>query len=992
MCAKNTATRRKSTGYDRFGYRPSPDPRQHDQLFDHQKGAKRRRDLLDSIQFDRLQRRWRAENKEIRRQGWEGFGNTELPIDKYKHDIMKMIASNRISLLAGETGSGKSTQLAQYALEMGYDHIVYLQPRRVIVDSIAERLDEELSAQFEQKALQKPDHLVGMAHSDHATMRDDTVIQVMTSAVFKKRAPQLREEWKDKKILIVADEVHEGNIETEFAVATAAELMTEQDTWNMVLMSATLNEEEIQQAYTPINGRPIPKIEVEGRPHLIEYNESPDMNVVEVYDEECKESKKTLIFTDGKRSIGAIADELRRRHPELRIQKLHAKISEDERRAIFHAEDDGVETVIISTSAGQSGLTIPGVDRVISDGWTKSPELDGENASGLPRVLCSKAQLTQQMGRGGRDVDGAKFFLARPLPLRRRFSDDEYADAFVQFGDREEHIPADIYHSVITRNVLSAAAMDRDFYNLNEYLIHKVTKATIDEAYTVLRLLGAVDEQNEVTAIGREMDKYPLRPELARAVAEIASRGTLLQKQQIAAICAAIESGGLGSFDPQKLKSLQGRLSTETQDDFTAELDYFMGSLKFIHTEVGTLSVFVHGQLTGLMPDVSFDSVDDDLVIKAGFDVQNVIRAHKQYRKICRYMGIEDSDMYTGLTNTLTSSERTELHNVLLTGMPHLLYEEVARRKWRGRSKREQDGTKTKPLPKVWYRNVLGPEKKERYPFDRTISTRSVMGSLAIGSSELIAGYPRWYIDDDGETHNVIERGLRTTKQAVRKALGRSALSIKEETDIGPDGRLRQIHTGMIGRMRTHRSVERGQADNDQKVNLFVQSALEKPGPAQRELRHLKKQLENLAQRIPANRISYFFDKTPITQADLIELVATAARGVSSLGELDATLRELMRERAMTLHSYISNESIEVIEENMPSYIEIHGWPYDVRYEGPEAMPYITGFSLDHAGSLPDRLTIRDGREVLFRYSYGDMDEYRDLTASDVKEMKGIAL
>ncbi len=303
------------SGSDRFGYRPSREVRLDASNVPYQIGQTERQRLLDKIRYDQLERQWRTARFEQGREGWHSFGNKDLPIERYRHDIMKTIATNRISLLAGETGSGKSTQLAQYALEMGYDRIVYLQPRRVTTDGISERIEAELSQQFTDRGLAMPEHLIGMAHSERSTLHSESIIQVMTSAVFKKRAPELREQWQDERVLIVADEVHEGNIETEFAIATAAELMTDHESWNMVLMSATLNEKEIQDAYTPINGKPIPSIAVEGRPHTIEQLERPDKSVIDVFAEECLESgNKTMIFTDGKRSVKAIQEEIEARY------------------------------------------------------------------------------------------------------------------------------------------------------------------------------------------------------------------------------------------------------------------------------------------------------------------------------------------------------------------------------------------------------------------------------------------------------------------------------------------------------------------------------------------------------------------------------------------------------------------------------------------------------------------------------------------------------
>lgn len=233
----STKSHRARSGDSRPGYRASPEKRRP--RLSYQDGVAERRALLDEIHFDRLARSWRHARIEKGREGWSDLGNKDLPIARHKKDVMRTVASNRISILAGETGSGKSTQLAQYALEMGYDHVVYLQPRRVTTDNIADRIEYELHEQFTHKGLDIPENLVGVAHSERSTLRNDSIVQVMTSAVFKKRAPQLEDEWAGKRVLIVADEIHEGNIETEFAIATGAEMMERQQSWNMVLMSAT---------------------------------------------------------------------------------------------------------------------------------------------------------------------------------------------------------------------------------------------------------------------------------------------------------------------------------------------------------------------------------------------------------------------------------------------------------------------------------------------------------------------------------------------------------------------------------------------------------------------------------------------------------------------------------------------------------------------------------------------------------------------------------
>ncbi len=627
------------------------------------------------------------------------------------------------------------------------------------------------------------------------------------------------------------------------------------------------------------------------------------------------------------------------------------------RQEIFYGIDQpGVHTVIVSTSAGQSGLTIPGLDRVISDGWTKSPELDDENASGLPRRLCSRAELIQQMGRGGRDTPGAKFFLATPIEGMSRRGVE--LGEFVPFHSdvREEHIPADIYHTVITRNVLSAAAMDRDFYMLNAYLIHKVTQGTIKEAYAVLRLMGAVDGANRATAIGKKMDVFPLRPELARALVEALEKGSEAQQRQIAAIAAAIEAGGLGG---EKLEKRNERLSAETKDDFTAELDLFMGAVKYFNDE----------------------AVDVDGLGLSGIDAPNAVRAYKQFHKICMRAGIAYDNEHR-LSNTLTASERAGLHELFLTGMPHLVYEEVRRRVNRGRRKVDRYGEKQDNQPFVWFRNILGPEREKEYGFDRQIGKRSVMAAMQLPKESIVAGYPRWYMNHDGDTVNIIDKGFLTSRTAVRRALGQQALDVRHLTAVGPDGRLQLITDAFIGRLRTGRSKTTDRATSPDKTALLAEYANDKAGPALKELRQLKRWLEDLSKRVPKKQQNYYFDKELLSDHDLKAIVHGAAENAGSVGELDANIRAL----GITYVQYISPENLRTIEENMPTEIEIGGAIYKLHYKGDKAVPMIYEFPISAANSLPHKLTIRDGRQILFRYTY-DQTDVRILTVDEVKQM-----
>ena len=663
------------------------------------------------------------------------LGNKELPAYKHKAEIIDALTHNRIILLTGPTGSGKTTQLAQYALEAGFDRIVYLQPRRINTDNTGDRIEHELKSQLGEAM---PDNLVGIAHSERSTFTDESRVLSMTAGTFTKMVPDLSQRWADEKVLIVPDETHENNLETEFASAFAVRAAERNASWRVAFASATPDSKVLKSSYETINNGPIPTVEVQGRPHDLELRESPNEDIVEAYLSHSAGIQKSMIFVEGKRRIKEVIQELRRAmDPETRsltkFFMLHADISERAKKEIFDMSlRPGEKAVIVSTSAGQSGITIPGLRLVIASGITKSPELDNEGGEGLPPRHCTQAELVQQAGRAGRDVAQGVFVLARPIGFRKYKNQDKELYRFIPLHEREPDMPPEIYHSNISRNVLSTAAMGEDFHELNTYLKNSVKSSTIYEAYDVLSKLGAVSDDNEqgreeVTDLGRIMDQFPLRPELARAMAEAyGDSGTSLQVQVYALIIAsAIEAGGLADYDGKNTGWKQA-LRPSTDDDFIAQLDMMMATREYFYGK----------------------TVDEEYLISQGFSFRRVYRAHRQFNKMCKLIGLDPRDIDLPYP---TLDEEDEVRGLFLTGMPDLLYKKVALDRGTAR-----------------YENIWGHEDV----ITREVSNRSLLGSAAV---QIVAGYPRWFLKDSGERKDIIETGFSTSLTQVKERLGHLA-------------------------------------------------------------------------------------------------------------------------------------------------------------------------------------------------------------------------
>ncbi len=735
------------------------------------------------------------------------LGDKELPAYKHKAEILDTLSENKISWLCGPTGSGKTTQTAQYALER-FDRVVVLMPRRVIVDNVTEYVEQSLR---EQLGKQYPDHLVGKIHGRATEATPDTRLCFMTAATFTKKLEQLSGDWHGEKTLVLVDEIHEANLEMEFATALAAKSIEKTDKWHMAFSSATPDTEVSQAMYEDINGSELPVVTIEGRPHEIDITEDKVNTVSEAYLEYGKDSKKSLVFVEGVRSIEETIASIKRhtRHQSGRIRffKLHSGISEAARREIFTAEPAEDESfVIVSTSAGQSGITIPEVDLVLSNGLTKSKEIGEEGAEGLPPRLCTQAELMQQAGRGGRDIDGAKFVLARPISYGKIYLPEELK-GFYDITSREQHIPPEIYHTNIVRNVLSAIHLNGDFLNgafenLNQYLMHPVaSKKVIQESYDLLETLEAIDGEGQITKIGEFMDNLPLSPELSRALAEmIRTGGSLREVLALSAIAASISGGGFAAWHQPK-ELFQEFVSPDTTDDFFAEYDAFLKTRKIYD-----------GHHT-----------DGRAYLANGIDPNKADNIHYQFSKICRRLSVNPNDIDMG---ELNSEEKYNISVALVRGFQELLYVKAGSRRI-GRTTVNQ------------YTNI---HTGERGISEYEISSYSLARRMGMEALKLVVAFPWWYDAHDGRRHT-LNTILPVTKDQVAQALSGSAVPESLGDRVAPNGDLVHVAQPKVGSLVIGpEQQQKIPATTDEQIALIVDTMKNKANKQVRVLFDLQHQ------------------------------------------------------------------------------------------------------------------------------------------------------
>jgi HrpA-like RNA helicase len=886
------------------------------------------------------------------------LGNKELPAYRHKQEIVNSVETYKAIILGGETGSGKSTQVPQYLYEAGYDLTIVLVPRRVIADGLGERIREELGAQLPDF---NGEEEVGIIHGERSERHPNNKILVMTPNTFSKMEKDLSETMRDDKVAIMSDEIHEANLFTEIATGIAATAVRDKENWRLIAASATHNAQTLESSFGVLNGteeKPgyVPTVSIEGRPFGIEREEEPELTPMQVYARRGNEHEKSMIFTSGKKEIDHVIEETMKEMESLEkgssakieFRKLHSELSSIELSHINDPVPEGKRIVIVSSPAGMSGITIPGVTMVVSDGTINRQELDDDGNPGLVRHYLSQAEITQQAGRAGRDVDGGIFVLAKPISVmedkarsRGKTIENEQME-YVPYDERPAHAPPEIYTSVLSRVVLTVAGVDRHFGDINPFIPHRVAESNIITSEDTLFRLGALDDEGDITPVGRVMDQFPITPELSRGLYEFAPRPneqkqTALQIARAAFTAAAIDVGGLQDFTQKQTTNWRKLVRTETHDDFIAQLDIMTALEKERRNERSIL----------------------DFTEKFDLSPKRVERAMKVARKILA------TDIFgrMRLENLVVSppvvDEETQLRTFFTAGMIDLVHEETGHKSYR------------KPL----YRNIHGNETAT----ERTISDRSI---LKPQHGQLVAGVPRWYEkrnrDNETTRFNIVESTLLVDPEVVGKyaeangLLQGNPIAPRIEGDRIIDREQRMFGSIAVGVPVKSAALEKVSEDAQ---NLLVEHAFKKKGRAQEALRAIADELAWYKERIPADVLEEY--RTPdapseITQEFVSDLMRQYARHSRSLSELDAKLRDYIRTKNVTIYQYFDEEAREALKRRSPDTIIIGTKESHVFYD--HGQPYVKNVSRTQRGAVSGHgpVYLKDGREVLHQIVTSD--------------------
>lgn len=456
----------------------------------------------------------------------------ELPIIRHRQEIVQAISDNRVIIVSGETGCGKSTQLPKMCLEAGRGvagKIACTQPRRIAAITIAQRIADEL-----RQPLGKA---VGYKIRFQDRTSPDSYIKILTDGMLlaETQGDHLLTEYDT----IIIDEAHERSLNIDFLIGLCRVLLEKRSELKLIITSATLEVEKFVRAF---NNPPV--FQVSGRMYPVEVmyfepeslrqkKEEPDYVDLAVeavaFIKREKPAGDILVFMPTEQDILETCQRLQGRHyPDSVILPLFARMPAHQQKQIYAIKQG---KIVVATNVAETSLTIPGIRYVVDTGLARISQYQPSSGiHSLPITPISQASAEQRKGRCGRVSEG--------LCLRLYSEED--------FLSRPEHTPPEILRSNLAEVILRMLDL-----NLGDPLkfpfIDPPSPRSVRDGYRTLIELGAVIQKEgggyELTTLGRKMAKLPLDPRLSRMLLEAERRGCL---EEVTIIVA-----GLSIQDPR---------------------------------------------------------------------------------------------------------------------------------------------------------------------------------------------------------------------------------------------------------------------------------------------------------------------------------------------------------------------------------------------------------------------------------------------------------
>jgi ATP-dependent helicase HrpA len=476
----------------------------------------------------------------------------ELPVSQRRDDILEAIRDHQVVIVAGETGSGKTTQLPKICMELGRGirgTIGHTQPRRLAARTVAERIAEELETELGES--------IGYKVRFNDQIGDGTLVKLMTDGIL------LAEIQSDRALAqydtLIIDEAHERSLNIDFILGYLKQLLPRRPDLKVIITSATIDPERFSRHFADA-----PIVEVSGRTYPVEVRYRPIIDpddpgadedrdqtqaILDAVDELCLEGPgDILVFLSGEREIRDTAEALAKQElKSTEILPLYARLSFAEQHRVFQSHRG--RRIVLATNVAETSLTVPGIKYVIDPGTARISRYSNRlKVQRLPIEAVSQASANQRKGRCGRVSEGICI---------RLYGEDDF-DARPEFTDPE-----------ILRTNLASVILQMTAAGLGEMadfpFIDPPDKRNIADGVNLLQELGALGSSG-LTPLGRKLAQLPVDPRLARMVLAADGNGCVLEVMVIAAALSIQDPRERPADKQEQAQQAHARFVDKTSD------------------------------------------------------------------------------------------------------------------------------------------------------------------------------------------------------------------------------------------------------------------------------------------------------------------------------------------------------------------------------------------------------------------------------------------
>lgn len=484
-----------------------------------------------------------------------------LPVSARRDEIAQALQAHQVVIVCGETGSGKTTQLPKIALALGRGKanggglIGHTQPRRLAATSVAKRIAEELNTPLGE--------VVGYKIRFNDKLTPGASVKLMTDGILL--AETQTDPLLQRYDTLIIDEAHERSLNIDFLLGYLKTLLPKRPDLKLIVTSATIDAERFAKHFESKDG-PAPVIQVSGRLFPVEqrwrpFEEQKDYGAADAVRDAVDELWRSsgpgdcLVFLPGEREIREVAETLRAHHPPgVEVLPLYARLSEAEQNRVF--QPHGAPRIVLATNVAETSLTVPGIRYVVDVGTARVKRYSYRNkVEQLQIEPVSQAAANQRAGRCGRVSNGIciRLYDEKDYAERPRFTDPEI-------------LRSSLAGVILRMKSLKLGAVE-DF----PFLEAPPGKAIAD-GYQLLHELGAVDDDNQLTEIGRQLARLPLDPRVGRML--LAARdGQCLTEMLI--IAASLSSQDVRERPPEQQQQADAK-----HKPFDDEKSEFTGLVK----------------------------------------------------------------------------------------------------------------------------------------------------------------------------------------------------------------------------------------------------------------------------------------------------------------------------------------------------------------------------------------------------------------------------